>query len=113
MLYLDTFTLYHTCPKSKQEYSTSCSCAKKTAGCVANSVDLDQMPHSMATDVGYTIFSGLSVQIPSVYFQGEISSNCEIWHLPGPTRAFVSLLANATFMLYPGEYGKPLPKYYS
>ena len=40
----------------------------KTAGCVANSVDPDQMPHFAASDQGlHCLLTGLSVQILRVH----------------------------------------------
>ena len=62
--YLSYNYLSNSCPTVKSiYYSLMCL---KVAGCVANSVDPDQMPHSVASDLGLHCLPGLSVCILQV-----------------------------------------------
>ena len=65
--YLDTLTIYHTCPKIwSSPFCYLLLCLKYIARWVANSVDPDQRQHSVASDLVLLCLHSLFVPILSL-----------------------------------------------
>ena len=62
----------------------------KIAGCVANSVDPDEMPHSAASQLGLLCLLSLSVQIQEInmVFRRQLFAVYDPKHCCGYTRKF-------------------------
>ena len=61
--YWDTLSIYHTCLKIWIVHSTTSWCVLTIAACMINSVDPDQMPQNVASDLGLHCLQSLSVPI--------------------------------------------------
>ena len=58
---INILTAYHTCPNFFTSHFYCLLVCLETTGLVANSVDPDQMPLFVASDLGLHCYAGLSV----------------------------------------------------